>query len=272
MNATLFQTRPNTKIVQAACTIALSIGFASMAHAATTQTSGSFSEVVLESFYYNPGDVVVGQLEVERSAIVGLEQFDPALGTLTGVTLSTNNFVVDVTAGIEVYESTDPELEHTAQVNYVTDGFGQGVASVISYFTTSTSTNSLAFAEIDFGVSCTGLEFSSLGPCFASEMDSYNFNDNSSIVGDTLTQIGLVNLLGTGALTGLTVGAIHPLGSNWFTDNIGEEDAEAIYETIIRAGTVTLTYEYTAVVPIPAAAWLFGSALLGLGVVKRKKA
>jgi hypothetical protein len=32
----------------------------------------------------------------------------------------------------------------------------------------------------------------------------------------------------------------------------------------------TVSLEVTAV-PIPAAAWLFGSALLGLGVVKRKK-
>jgi hypothetical protein len=41
-------------------------------------------------------------------------------------------------------------------------------------------------------------------------------------------------------------------------------------------GNVTLRSSLTvngqSVVPIPAAAWLFGSALLGLGVVKRKKA
>lgn len=41
-------------------------------------------------------------------------------------------------------------------------------------------------------------------------------------------------------------------------------------ENIQRWGL--LTYEVINYVPIPAAAWLFGSALLGLGVAKRKRA
>ncbi|WP_279247035.1 VPLPA-CTERM sorting domain-containing protein [Candidatus Litorirhabdus singularis] len=47
------------------------------------------------------------------------------------------------------------------------------------------------------------------------------------------------------------------------------EDFE-ITESIQRWGI--LDYQVTSYVPIPAAAWLFGSALLGLGVIKRKRA
>lgn len=44
-----------------------------------------------------------------------------------------------------------------------------------------------------------------------------------------------------------------------------------------RTGTGIVSYEFeiavsSSVVPLPAAAWLFGSALLGLGVLKRRKA
>ncbi|MEH6591250.1 MAG: VPLPA-CTERM sorting domain-containing protein [Halioglobus sp.] len=39
---------------------------------------------------------------------------------------------------------------------------------------------------------------------------------------------------------------------------------------MFQAGTITLTE--VAAVPVPAAAWLFGSALLGLAGVKRKRA
>jgi hypothetical protein len=58
-----------------------------------------------------------------------------------------------------------------------------------------------------------------------------------------------------------------------------EVSSGTITSPIELQGTGDIGYDYIltlevapAVVPIPAAAWLFGSALLGLGVVKRKKA
>ena len=59
------------------------------------------------------------------------------------------------------------------------------------------------------------------------------------------------------------------------------ERGEGIYSVLIGNGTFgsntgpidyTMTFE-TTVVPVPAAVWLFGSGLLGLiGVARRKKA
>ena len=44
------------------------------------------------------------------------------------------------------------------------------------------------------------------------------------------------------------------------------------YYNIQKNDHVSLASNRVAAVPLPASAWLFGSALLGLGVIKRKKA
>jgi hypothetical protein len=45
------------------------------------------------------------------------------------------------------------------------------------------------------------------------------------------------------------------------------EGSNTVFEVFIP-----VDYTFGTAVPTPAAAWLFGSALLGLGVIKRKKA
>ena len=66
-------------------------------------------------------------------------------------------------------------------------------------------------------------------------------------------------------------GVLFPLNSAAFSSQQGSPGA---WGAIQIGDQSSAEYAATAwsVVPIPAAAWLFGSALLGLGVVKRKKA
>ncbi|MCH9671885.1 MAG: VPLPA-CTERM sorting domain-containing protein [Gammaproteobacteria bacterium] len=42
---------------------------------------------------------------------------------------------------------------------------------------------------------------------------------------------------------------------------------------LVGPGTISIEYTYTpAVVPVPAAVWMFISAVVGLGIVKRRAA
>ncbi|MEH6591623.1 MAG: VPLPA-CTERM sorting domain-containing protein [Halioglobus sp.] len=76
--------------------------------------------------------------------------------------------------------------------------------------------------------------------------------DTFSILGTDATLDGQVDKISFGGLfdevriTGTTTGGSRNIG--WGIDNI-----------------------QTTVVPLPAAAWLFGSAVLGLGAIKRKR-
>ena len=76
---------------------------------------------------------------------------------------------------------------------------------------------------------------------------------------------GMTNA-GGGPLSVLTQGGTNPLSSQSTCDNA---DCTIVSSPrFLTSGNIT----GTPVVPIPAAAWLFGSALIGLGVIKRKKA
>jgi len=252
--------------------LALCIAFfgTSVANSATISTTGSFDEVFNSTDYYD-GNGTYLNIDVQRSDIVGLQQFDPALGTLTGVTLTTD-FGVSVYGEVHAAESLHTPVAHSAEF-YATDGYTPGVSTVVGYNTTPTSTVSLAYAMTNVIPSCTGIEDVDGYPCVGYDSDSFTYADQSSVVGNTLDQIGLSNILGTGALTGLTVGSYQPDGSSIFdVVNVLPDETYGFIETTIGAGSVTLTYEYSPV-PVPAAVWLFASGIGGLlGFAKRKAA
>ncbi len=246
-----------------------------LANAATISTTGNFSGNS-QGTWYSATSGTSSYLDVVRSNISGLQQFDPALGTLTGVTLSTN-FTVTVEGEIEVYESDvygiiDPSMSHSAEF-YPWDGYTAGVTTVVAFFTSPTTTATLASATTDIRPSCAGE--ASAEPCFGSTGYSFLFADESWIIGNTLEKIGLGNLLGTGVLGGLTVSSYHPSDSAVFDlNNVSVDGVSGLISTEIFAGSVTLTYEYTPTpVPVPAAVWLFASGIAGLlGFAKRKAA
>ncbi len=74
--------------------------------------------------------------------------------------------------------------------------------------------------------------------------------------------------------------SLDPLGRYWDTGILNYEFAGIQGEITLDSVTLSFNYEENpdwiapapSEVPIPAAAWLFGSALLGLGAMKRKKA
>jgi hypothetical protein len=72
---------------------------------------------------------------------------------------------------------------------------------------------------------------------------------------DYVNEIGYLGIVATG---GMDIGRINLWDGNTVNHTQGVDDIEVFVNS--------------PVVPIPAAAWLFGSALLGLGVVKRRKA
>jgi hypothetical protein len=72
---------------------------------------------------------------------------------------------------------------------------------------------------------------------------------------DYVNEIGYLGIVATG---GMDIGRINLWDGNAVNHTQGVDDIEVFVNS--------------PVVPIPAAAWLFGSALLGLGVVKRRKA
>ncbi|MBZ0071959.1 MAG: VPLPA-CTERM sorting domain-containing protein [Gammaproteobacteria bacterium] len=241
-----------------------------LANAATISTTGNFSGNSQET-WYSATSGTSSYLDVVRSNISDLQQFDPALGTLTGVTLSTN-FTVTVEGEVGVYESIDPSMPHSAEF-YPWDGYTAGITTVVAFFTSPTTTATLASATTDIRPSCAGE--ASAEPCFGSTGYSFLFADESWIIGNTLEKIGLGNLLGTGVLGGLTVSSYHPSDSAVFAlNNVSEDEVYGLISTEIFAGSVTLTYEYTPTpVPVPAAVWLFASGIAGLlGFAKRKAA
>jgi len=261
----------NPAIKSLALCVALCAG--GTAGAATLSTTGSFASLFNSTDYYD-GSGVYSNLDVERSNVTGLQKFDPSLGTLTGVTLSTN-FGVSVSAYVEAGYSIDPLQSHSVEF-YATDGFTTGASTVVSYRVTPLSTSSLAFANVDIVPSCTGVEDIDGSPCNGSDAINYVFEDLSTIVGNTMDKIGIANLVGIGELTGLSVDILHADGGSIFTTlNVEPEESFGSIETSIGAGTVTLTYEYNPmVVPLPASGWLLVSALTAVGgrVARRKMA
>lgn len=253
--------------------LCIALGAAGAANAATLSTTGTFGSLFNSTDYYAGGGVS-SNLDVARSNINGLQKFDPTLGTLTGVTLSTN-FGVSVSAYVEAGYSIDPLQAHSVAF-YATDGITTGASTVVSYRVTPLSTASLAFANVDISPSCTGVEDSDGAPCNGSDATSYVFDDLSTIVGNTMTKIGIANLVGVGELTGLSVDILHFDGSSIFTTlNVEPEESFGSIETSIGPGTVTLTYEYDPmVVPLPASGWLLVSALTAVAgrVARRKRA
>jgi hypothetical protein len=88
------------------------------------------------------------------------------------------------------------------------------------------------------------------------------FDSTNTLLGQTdvlnVDYVNEIGYLGIEATGGMDIGRINLFDGNTQNHTQGVDDIEVFVNS--------------PVVPIPAAAWLFGSALLGLGVLKRRKA
>jgi len=237
------------KTMLAGAFLAVSL-FNPIANAAVASFSDSFSLIGDKDFMEEP-DNFNFLYGVETSSLSALPQFDPGTGVLNSVAIKLDgvlSYGIDVMGGEVVDESAPNSIEVGVQV-------GAGVMVPMSggrYLK--------AFDLVPETVNCFAEE--NQGSC----LETVFFDQVLVLTEDGLTGSEMDAFIGTGSLSALDVNLL--LGITAFTsDNVIDPIAfvHGDFE-----GTVTVEYDYSAV-PVPAAAWLFGSAMLGLVGLKRRK-
>ncbi len=229
-------------------------------------------------------------LNFSGSTAVGLSKFDPSLGTLTAINLSA---VGDYTVSFELNASVDnPEAEDEL-------GFFDAPHSISGAITYLGSISidgpgnlglRTTFQEFTAPFACMGEgEFE----CTSDEEITATGTYDASTITDTnyLTQTLLERLISNNMLDlfvgagDIETGVLRPSLSAFFgpglfggleifaSDNITIDSNNGFIDGEFTLGptTVTVEYEFTpTVVPVPAAVWLFGSALVGFGALSRR--
>lgn len=244
---------------------------------ATTTTMGTFSAFDLENGYsYTDGEPtdITPNISFATAGISGLSKFDPSLGTLNKITVNAD-FDYKVTSTIEVYSVLDDELPlHSASFNPDSSGFeGERSYAMVRYKNGS----SRFFITEEFFTPSIACEGSAL-TCSNSVMETFSFDSPLDILNTPpksgQVASGLIDIndfVGTGLITALEMAINIPDGSVWEANNVFE--AEGLVEVAFTSGTVSIEYDYApAVVPVPAAVWLFISAVGGLFGMQRTKA
>lgn len=189
------------------------------------------------------------------AAVTGLQQFNPALGTLTGV-----SFIVS--AGDF---SVNADLYGEPVTGAMFDGEFQGDIQADLIYNNGTSGLVLDLIGDSINLLCSGTE---PDPCGDNSSNNFDFATDSSIIPRILSEFNLSDIVGTGDVTNLSL-SVDPLGFS-FVQNSGLNFISVDGLAEITNATVSVTYSY-AVVPVPAAVWLFGSGLIGLIGIARKK-
>lgn len=248
------------------------------AQAATFISTGTFAgSSDYNTYSYQDGDLdedmAANNVYINDVAVFGLSQFNPALGTVTGITASAS-YTMDVTAGIEVREAVDFGQTHSAAFT-MTDGYDSGVASLLRYDSTVDQwghVRTLLYESLDISVSCSAAAFED--PCTNTAMDTLVFSRSGNVFDNINSFQNLVaaDYEGTGTLDGkIFVASLFYAGQAWGpgVNTINVLDAEGIVEATLNSGTVTLTYTYVPAVPLPASVWLL---LTGVGALVGRRA
>ncbi|MCP5144082.1 MAG: hypothetical protein H6978_04590 [Gammaproteobacteria bacterium] len=205
----------------------------------------------------------VGDSVFFMTVIAGLPQFDPAMGTLQRITVDINAaFEQNIGLGADIVN--DDSLPHSVEfftaftdLELIYNGLNYG--------------NVVGQTALLDGLDCFGgggeacQNYAQFSDTWAeSEIGGVDISAYSDYVAD--------HFIGTGEVSALELWYVaYEIGT--IADNAS--DIFVIHEFLLPGGntatdynTFTINYEYTPV-PIPAAAWLFGSALVGLRVFRR---
>ena len=260
--------------------LVLSLGLlvTSAAHAAST----SFTVQV---------DRITRGLNFPGATAIGLSKFDPSLGTLTAINLSAvgaYSATFDLFATVDNPEGEDEfgffDAPHsisgaiTRLASISIDGPGNtGLRTTFQEFTVPFA----CMGEGDFA--CTeDQDIVAMGTYDASSRTDTDFLTQTLL--ERITSNSLLDLfVGTGDIE---TGVLRPNISAFFepgffggveifsSDNITLESLNGLIDGEFTLGPtdVTIEYEFTpTVVPVPAAIWLFGSALAGFVTLSRRK-
>lgn len=223
-----------------------------LAHAATVSTSSYFS---MSDSVSTGANVGAATDNLGASDYVLLNGFDSALGTLNSVTLE----YYSVSNSSRAYADfrDDDWLQETSGLTRL-----QGMQLSSSFLGTTyyRSRNNRSATCSDSGGVTT------VASCRANISSSTVYwTDQSTLI----TSGGVLASLTD--VANVSVG-IHQSGSLYSVETDGDDGyITNRYGLLSSSGYIKLTYDYTAV-PVPAAAWMFGSALLGLVSVGRKRA
>ena len=189
--------------------------------------------------------------------VTTLDQFDPANGTLTGISFSleVDNYDVNMfldgweDMGISPFMLADLSGQISVDVN-----LGGGGGLLFS----STVFGDTIFDEFD-DVDLSGSSFGAVS------QDATASLMNNGVFGD---------FIGTGqvSIVELAIATFSHPQVVTLEDGSFAEGFQSINTFDLGPSEITIDYTFTpTVVPVPAAAWLFGSALLGLVGVSRKR-
>jgi hypothetical protein len=208
---------------------------------AATVSFGPVSGSGSDSYSFSGG----GSGSVSLSIDMILQQFDPALGTLTGVDV-TLEFVTQSSSGSITNNGSNtigPFGVGFPRATFFSapGGVGKGIGLGSTFFVPDLAPGqSLSGGPGGLISSIQGTyAASTLGPYIGIGTVTATLNHNGSVSIDSCDTCATLDTIGS-------------------------------YSATVRS-TITYTFE-PAVVPVPAAAWLFGSGILGLiGIARRKK-
>lgn len=240
--------------------IAVAIAGASSAQALTLSTTKywSVADSVSSSANYTSS---VSDTFDDISQIY-FDQFDTSLGTLNSVSIS----------------YTAPRVYTSASANFRDDDWANETAGYQSVWgSVSGSISGLGGYTMykSYGTrsdSCAGsVSLTSGSSCSTSIGGAYSYGSN--VYYNNITTASVLSLF-TGS--GLIIGNFD-LGGTLYTNETDGDDGyvNSRYGSASANGYMTISYDYTAPpspVPVPAAAWLFGSAMVGLATIGRRRA
>lgn len=242
----------NRSVISAALAAVLSAGL--------TMPTGVRADVVSYvtgvpdvSDYYEFDESYGGDSLFVEAIVTGLPRFDPALGTLTGVSIDVE-FDYSISASVEAVGVIDDALPHTA-------GFTTSFADFELIYQKGGSGYVLGSQPTIDMLECSGGAFDAA--CFTDDFDSGTWSA-AGIDAASVSGFELSDFVGAGEVSVLELWfVLYELGVNL-------DNADGLYGTYdisvdpasppFDSNSVTINYTY-APVPLPPALWMLGGAL-----------